>query len=42
MPYLPVVFCFLTVLLGPTYLVRYVVYLWAALPFLLAEFDNLW
>lgn len=40
--YLPVVFCFCTVLLGPTYLVRYVVYLWAALPVLLAEFDNLW
>ena len=40
-PYLPIVFCFLTVLLGPTYLVRYVVYLWTALPVLLAEFDNL-
>lgn len=40
MPYLPIVFCQLTVLLGPTYLVRYVVYLWAALPPFLAEFDN--
>lgn len=40
-PYLPIIFCFLTVLLGPTYLVRYVVYLWAVLPVLLAEFDNL-
>lgn len=40
MPYLPIVFCQLTVLLGPTYLVRYVVFLWAALPLLLAEFDN--
>lgn len=40
LPYLPIVFCYLTVLLGPTYLVRYVVYLWAALPALLAEFDN--
>lgn len=39
-PYLPIVFCFLTVLLGPTYLVRYVISLWAALPPLLAEFDN--
>lgn len=40
MPYLPIVFCQLTVFLGPTYLVRYVVYLWAVLPPLLAEFDN--
>lgn len=40
MPYLPVVFCFLTVLLGPTYLVRYVISLWVVLPPLLAEFDN--
>ena len=37
LPYLPVFFCFLTVLLGPTYLVRYVVYFWAVLPFLGAE-----
>lgn len=40
MPYLPIVFCYLTVLLGPTYLVRYVVSLWVALPLFLAEFDN--
>ena len=40
MPYLPIVFCQLTVLLGPTYLVRYVISLWVVLPFLLAEFDN--
>lgn len=40
LPFLPVVFCQLTVLLGPTYLVRYVVYLWTVLPVLLAEFDN--
>ncbi len=40
MPYLPIIFCQLTVLLGPTYLVRYVVFLWMALPLLLAEFDN--
>ena len=37
LPYLPVFFSFLTVLLGPTYLVRYVVYFWAVLPFLGAE-----
>lgn len=35
--FLPVFLCWLTVLLGPTYLVRYVVYLWAVLPLLLAE-----
>lgn len=40
MPYLPIFFCQLTVLLGPTYLVRYAVCLWMALPVLLAEFDN--
>lgn len=39
-PYLPVICCYATVLLGPTYLVRYVVYFWAVLPLLLAEFDN--
>jgi hypothetical protein len=31
-PFLPMVLTFLTVLLGPTYLVRYVVYLWLCLP----------
>ena len=40
MAFMPVVLCWLTVLLGPTYLVRYVVYLWAVLPVLLSEFDN--
>lgn len=39
-PYLSVICCYITVLLGPTYLVRYVVYFWAVLPLLLAEFDN--
>ncbi len=39
-PYLLVIFCYGTVLFGPTYLVRYVVYFWAVLPPLLAEFDN--
>jgi len=39
-PYLPVICCYATVLFGPTYLVRYVVYFWAVLPLLLAEFDN--
>ena len=37
---MPVMLCWLTVLLGPTYLTRYVVYLWAVLPVILAEFDN--
>lgn len=35
--YLPAVLVFLTVLLGPTYLVRYVIYLWMLLPVLLWE-----
>ncbi len=39
-PYLLAVCCYVTVLPGPTYLVRYVVYFWAVLPLLLAEFDN--
>lgn len=40
MALMPVMLCWLTVLLGPTYLTRYVVYLWAVLPVVLAEFDN--
>ena len=40
MALMPVMLCWLTVLLGPTYLTRYVVYLWAVLPVILAEFDN--
>ena len=36
-PFVPVVLTFLTVLLGPTYLVRYVVYLWLCLPVLLCN-----
>lgn len=36
LPFMPMILTFLTVLLGPTYLVRYVVYLWTSLPLLLA------
>jgi hypothetical protein len=36
-PFLPLILTFLTVLLGPTYLVRYVVYLWLCLPLLLCN-----
>lgn len=41
-PFLLPFLCWLTVILGPTYLVRYVVFLWAAVPLLLWEvkFDN--
>lgn len=34
LPFLPMVLTFCTVLLGPTYLVRYVLYLWTCLPLL--------
>ncbi len=34
MAFMPVMLCWLTVLLGPTYLTRYVVYLWAVAPLL--------
>ncbi len=34
LPFLPMLLCFCTVLLGPTYLVRYVVYFWFCLPLL--------
>lgn len=36
-PYMIILLCWLTVILGPTYLVRYVVYLWAVIPVLLWE-----
>ncbi|WP_026489061.1 DUF6020 family protein [Butyrivibrio sp. XBB1001] len=36
LPFMPMILTFLTVLLGPTYLVRYVVYLWTCLPLLMA------
>ena len=36
LPFMPMILTFLTVLLGPTYLVRYVVYLWTSLPLLMA------
>lgn len=35
LPFLPMILTFCTVLLGPTYLVRYVLYLWTTLPLLL-------
>ncbi len=35
LPFLPIVLVWLTVLLGPTYLVRYVVILWTAFPLLM-------
>ncbi|MBP3781997.1 MAG: hypothetical protein J6I68_02000 [Butyrivibrio sp.] len=34
LPFLPMVLTFCTVLLGPTYLIRYVLYLWTCLPLL--------
>jgi hypothetical protein len=40
LPFLPCILALLTVILGPTYLVRYVLYLWLCLPLLLARFDN--
>ncbi len=40
LPFLPCILTYLTVILGPTYLVRYVVNLWLCLPLLLARFDN--
>ena len=36
-PYLLILLVWLTVLLGPTYLVRYVIYLWYIIPVLLLE-----
>lgn len=36
-PYVLLLLCFLTVVIGPTYLVRYVVFLWFAVPLLLLE-----
>lgn len=36
-PYVLLIFCWLTVVIGPTYLVRYVVYLWFAVPVLLID-----
>ena len=35
LPFLPMILTFCTVLLGPTYLVRYVLYLWTTLPLLM-------
>ena len=39
-PFLPIILTWLTVLLGPTYLVRYVAILWYALPLLLAPAND--
>ena len=36
-PYVLLILCWLTVVIGPTYLVRYVVYLWVAVPVLLVD-----
>ena len=37
LPFLPMILTFCTVLLGPTYLIRYVLYLWTCLPLLLVS-----
>ena len=39
---LPVYFNFLTVLIGPTYLVRYVLIFWFGLPVLLSSLSAVW
>ena len=36
MPFIPIVLTWLTVLLGPTYLPRYVLYLWTGFPLLMS------
>ncbi len=36
LPFVPMILTFCTVLLGPTYLIRYVLYLWLCLPLLMA------
>lgn len=40
LPFLPMILTFCTVLLGPTYLVRYVLYLWTVIPLLLYNDSN--
>lgn len=40
-PYMLLLLCFLTVVIGPTYLVRYVVFLWFAVPLLLLEIHTI-
>ena len=40
LPFLPMILTFCTVLLGPTYLIRYVLYLWTAIPLLLYNNSN--
>ena len=37
LPFLPMMLTFCTVILGPTYLIRYVLYLWTCLPLLLVS-----
>jgi hypothetical protein len=39
LPFLPMILTFCTVLLGPTYLIRYVLYLWTTLPLLMVTRD---
>lgn len=39
-PFVPMILTYLTVLLGPTYLVRYVLILWLCLPLLMATSDG--
>jgi hypothetical protein len=36
LPFMPMILTFCTVLLGPTYLIRYVLYLWTCIPLLMA------
>ena len=40
LPFLPMILTFCTILLGPTYLVRYCLYLWLCLPLLLHPTDR--
>ncbi len=39
LPFVPMILTFMTVLLGPTYLIRYVLYLWLCIPLLLLTGD---
>jgi hypothetical protein len=41
LPFLPMALTFCTVLLGPTYLIRYVLYLWTTLPLLMVTKDEM-
>ncbi len=39
LPFVPMILTFMTVLLGPTYLIRYVLYLWLCVPLLMVTGD---